>query len=74
MASRNQDPYSKKYRRMEYTARMNRAMDYIREHLDKRLTLVEVAEKANFSPFHFHRIFSSCVGETLNTFINPTST
>lgn len=54
---------------LEYIARINAVMDYIQKNLDKTLTLNELARVANFSPFHFHRIFSSIVGETLNNFI-----
>jgi len=44
-------------------------MDYIESHLDQELSLSSIADVANFSPFHFHRIFGAMVGETLNQFI-----
>ncbi|MDH8702509.1 transcriptional regulator GlxA family with amidase domain [Dysgonomonadaceae bacterium PH5-43] len=50
--------------RLEYRARINRVMDYIDQHLDKPLELKSIADVANFSPFHFHRIFSFLIGET----------
>jgi AraC family transcriptional regulator len=53
----------------DYRARINRVMDYIQNHLDQPLRLRELAEVANFSPCHFHRIFHAMVGETLNRFI-----
>ncbi|MFH1197206.1 MAG: AraC family transcriptional regulator [bacterium] len=53
----------------EYTSRINRAIDYINKNLNKELTLDELACVANFSKFHFHRIFTSVIGETLNQFI-----
>jgi len=53
----------------EYKARINAVMDYIQNNLHKQLSLNELAQVANFSPYHFHRIFSSTVGETLNSFI-----
>jgi len=56
-------------RRDEYVARINRVMDYIDRHLDEPLNLKTLAAVADFSPFHFHRIFSAMVGETLNRFI-----
>jgi AraC family transcriptional regulator len=34
--------------------------------MDKPLALASLAAVANFSPFHFHRIFSAHVGETLS--------
>ncbi len=57
-----------KYRK-EYIARVNRAMDYIRENINNELTLIEIADVAGFSRFYFHRIFKSIVGATLNTFV-----
>lgn len=58
-----------KYLREEYRARVNRVIDYIEANISKDLSLKELAEVAHFSPFHFHRIFSGMVGETLNDFI-----
>ncbi|RPH89108.1 MAG: AraC family transcriptional regulator [Calditrichaeota bacterium] len=55
--------------RQEYQTRIHRVMDYIDKHLDQELSLDELAKVANFSPFHFHRIFHALVGETLNQFI-----
>lgn len=50
--------------RIEYRSRINRVMDYIDQHLDQTLELKTIAEIANFSPFHFHRIFTFLIGET----------
>jgi AraC family transcriptional regulator len=58
-----------KYLREEYTARVNRVIDYIENRIDRELSLKELSEVAGFSPFHFHRIFAALVGETLNSFI-----
>jgi len=55
--------------RQEYVARINRVTDYIRVHLNGDLCLDTLAKVANFSPYHFHRIFRGMTGETLNTFI-----
>jgi len=55
--------------RQEYVARINRVIDCIREHLDRDLHLDTLAKVANFSPYHFHRIFRAMTVETLNTFI-----
>ena len=54
----------------DYVARFNRVMDYIEEHLASALSLEELAGVANFSPFHFHRLFQSYQGETLFRFIS----
>ena len=55
--------------RAEYQARINRVLDYIDKSIGRPLRLEELARVANFSPFHFHRIFSAMVGETLNGWI-----
>ncbi|NLB01948.1 MAG: helix-turn-helix transcriptional regulator, partial [Bacteroidales bacterium] len=54
----------------EYTARINRVMDYIGQHLDENIDLSAMAEIAAFSPYHFHRIFSYLVDETPNNFVS----
>lgn len=56
-------------RRREYVGRVNRVMDYIRADLTGDLRLETLARVANFSPFHFHRVFKSVAGETLGDFI-----
>jgi len=53
----------------EYIYRINRVIDYIEANIDKELSLETLSEVANFSQFHFHRIFSAFTGETLNGFI-----
>lgn len=53
----------------EYRFRINKAQDYIERKLEKQISLEELAEVANFSKFHFNRIFKSLVGETPFQFI-----
>ncbi|KAB2888901.1 MAG: AraC family transcriptional regulator [Desulfobulbaceae bacterium] len=53
---------------LEYRRRICRAMNYIGAHLDRDLTLEEIARSANFSMFHFHRVFKAVVGETVAEF------
>jgi AraC family transcriptional regulator len=55
--------------RREYLSRINRVLDFIENNIDKELNLEQLAEIGNFSPFHFHRVFSSVVNETLYKFI-----
>ncbi|HMR66375.1 MAG TPA: AraC family transcriptional regulator [Anaerolineae bacterium] len=57
------------YQHEEYTARINRVIDYIQTHLSQELSLDTLAGVANFSKFHFHRLFRVMTGETLNQFI-----
>lgn len=54
----------------EYTRRIDRVIDYLRDHLDKPLKLEDLAKVACFSKYHFHRIFSTMTGETVNDFTN----
>ncbi len=53
----------------EYLKRINHVMGYIENNLDKDLDLEGLSNKAFYSSFHFHRIFSTIVGETLHAFI-----
>jgi AraC family transcriptional regulator len=53
----------------EYISRINRTFDYIESNIEKPMTLGELASIANFSRFHFNRIFQSVVGETPFQFI-----
>lgn len=52
-----------------YIQRVNRAVDYVMENLAQPLRLEEVAQAACFSPYHFHRIFRTLMGETLAAFV-----
>ena len=52
-----------------YHERVNRVLDYIGEHLDGDLSLTRLSQVSCFSPFHFHRIFQSVTGETLNSHV-----
>jgi AraC family transcriptional regulator len=58
-----------KYLRQEYTYRINRVIDYLEANIDDDLSLETLSGVANFSKYHFHRIFRAMVGETLNQFI-----
>ena len=53
----------------DHINRINRALDYIQGNLEKQMTLEEISTIACFSPFHFHRIFSVYLGESLNNYI-----
>lgn len=63
------DSVKNKYLREEYISRINRVIDFIEKNLENELQLEQLAGVANFSSFHFHRIFSSIVNEPLNQFI-----
>lgn len=55
--------------RTDYLDRLRRVLRFIQEHLDDELTPEECARVAHFSRFHFHRLFSGLVGETLGEHI-----
>lgn len=59
----------KRFLDQEYISRINRVIDYIENNISNNLSLEELARVANFSQYHFHRIFGSIVGETLFHFI-----
>ncbi len=55
--------------RAEYDRRMHRVCEHIDRHLDQPLELATLADVAHFSPFHFHRLFTAWMGETLGDHI-----
>lgn len=50
--------------------RIGKALLFIEENLQQKLSLELIAEKAHFSPYHFHRLFKIVAKETVNDFIN----
>lgn len=55
---------------LEYKSRINKALDYIEANLNEPFTLDKLASVANFSKYHFHRIFLGAIKETPFQFIN----
>lgn len=53
----------------DYIRRINLVLDYIDQDPGAAFTLEELSGVANFSPFHFSRIFSSVMDETLFEYI-----
>jgi len=53
-----------------YKHRINTVIDYINANLHKSFSLEELAAKAHFSSFHFHRIFVAIIGESVNFYTN----
>ncbi len=53
----------------DHRERLNRVLVYIQNNIDRPLSLAPLAAVANFSPFHFHRIFSAYIGESLHEHI-----
>jgi AraC family transcriptional regulator len=72
--------YSKKYqcietlkpetrRTMQTHYCLAKVLDYIEAHLLERLELEELADVANYSPWHFHRLFTSIIGMGVGEYI-----
>ena len=55
--------------RAEYERRVHRVVPHIDAHLDEPLNLERLAAVANFSAFHFHRLFRAWTGETLGDYL-----
>ncbi|WP_156360599.1 AraC family transcriptional regulator [Dethiosulfatarculus sandiegensis] len=52
-----------------YEASMNRVVDYIQANLNEELSLKQLSEVACYSKFHFNRIFSDYMGESVYQYI-----
>lgn len=48
-----------------YHQRLERVTEHISAHLSEPMDLLELAEVANLSPYHFHRIYHAITGETV---------
>ena len=53
----------------KYKSRIEAALSYIDAHKHDKILLRDVSQASHFSEFHFHRIFSSIMGETLHDYI-----
>ena len=53
----------------DHIGRINKALMFIDKNLDELLTLQVVSAAAHYSPYHFHRIFKTVTGQTLNSYI-----
>jgi AraC family transcriptional regulator len=53
----------------EYSKQINEVLNYILEHLKDDLSLEKLAGIANYSPFHFQKIFKQVVGESPKQYI-----
>ncbi|QIK58010.1 helix-turn-helix transcriptional regulator [Erysipelothrix sp. HDW6A] len=53
----------------EHKRFINKAEDYINDHLDSAITLDDIAKSIGVSKFYFHRLFKDQCEETLNQYI-----
>ena len=54
---------------MEWIRGLQRAIDYVEDHLEEEINYKEAAAQAYSSVFHFQRIFSILCGITLGDYI-----
>ena len=59
----------KRTENIEYSNRINRVLNYLDDHYSEEHSLESLANIANFSKYHFHRIFTGVVGESLYKYI-----
>jgi len=65
----SKEDLNREYLVAEYKSRINCVIDYIDRNMERSFTLDELARVANFSKYHFNRIFHSFIGEALFQFI-----
>jgi len=53
----------------EYKKRIDQVIQYIEANLANKISLAEAASVSHFSTYHFHRIFTGIIGETVNDYI-----
>lgn len=56
----------------DYQRRVNLVTDYVRTHLQEDISIDTLSQISAFSPFHFQRVISACLGESIGTFIQRT--
>jgi AraC family transcriptional regulator len=55
--------------RTDYHTKLKPVIRFLEQNYNVPLNLEEVAKLAALSPYHFHRVFKSVTGETLNEFL-----
>lgn len=53
----------------EYIRRVHKVQDYIENHIEKSLSIEELANVAGFSKYHFSRIFQGMLHEPLAHYV-----
>lgn len=54
---------------IDYIKHIQMAIDFIEEHIDDQISVEDVASSASFSEYHFHRIFTAVLGESVSEYI-----
>ncbi|CEH28636.1 transcriptional regulator [Aneurinibacillus migulanus] len=53
----------------EYTVSVQKAIEYIEDHLMEDISLEQIATHSSFSMYHFHRIFQAVTGMTVADYV-----
>ena len=53
----------------KYTKQVNMVLDYINAHINEDLDIKSLAQKTYLSTYHFHRIFTAAMGESLAKYV-----
>lgn len=53
----------------DYTKQINKVIDYIYANLNRSIPIDELSSQLELSTYHFHRIFSTTVGESIGKYI-----
>jgi AraC family transcriptional regulator len=54
---------------MDHIGRIQRAIDYIEDHLKDELSIEAIADVAYFSAWHFQRVFGAIVGDSVKEYV-----
>lgn len=54
---------------MNYQHQIDKVIEYIGKHLDEKLSLTQLSDIACFSKYHFHRLFTTYTGLSLQQYI-----
>ena len=67
--NKEQDVRNEKVKAMSYSDSVQKAIDYIEEHLDQELDLTRIAEEAHISVAQLYRVFYALTGHPVKDYI-----
>lgn len=54
---------------VDYFKRISSAIDFMETNIHEEISLESISRHVGLSPFHFHRIFHSILGETITEYV-----
>ena len=54
---------------MNYLVSLEKAIDYIEQHLNEEIVSEDIAKAAGYSLYHLTRIFTATIGEPIGSYI-----